>query len=188
MSIALTEVGKQELCYVMLRKPLSKLASRLVNHWEIKKCERRESNPQRNVCQTSQWLKSVVQGHFNYYAVPGNLDSLGIFRDRLIGSGGGHFVAAASNARSPGSVPLPWLTDSFLNRACSIHILPFALPPVIRDKNRMRQSAPSGSARGAVSDGCPYRDQVYAFLSPAWRTSRHCVTSKRRKASTITGL
>ena len=37
------------------------------------------------VCQTGQWLKSVVQGHFNYYAVPGNLDSLGIFRDRLIG-------------------------------------------------------------------------------------------------------
>jgi hypothetical protein len=23
--------------------------------------------------QTGQWLKSVVQGHFNYYAVPGNL-------------------------------------------------------------------------------------------------------------------
>src|SRR5712672_1702853 len=37
------------------------------------------------VRQTGPWLKSVVQGHFNYYAVPGNLDSLGIFRDRLIG-------------------------------------------------------------------------------------------------------
>jgi RNA-directed DNA polymerase len=34
--------------------------------------------------QTGQWLKSVVQGHFNYYAVPGNLDSLGIFRERVI--------------------------------------------------------------------------------------------------------
>jgi hypothetical protein len=30
--------------------------------------------------QTGQWLKSMVQGHFNYYAVPGNIDSLGVFR------------------------------------------------------------------------------------------------------------
>ncbi len=37
------------------------------------------------VRQTGQWLKSIVQGHLNYYAVPGNLDSLGVFRDRLIG-------------------------------------------------------------------------------------------------------
>jgi len=37
------------------------------------------------VRQTGQWLKSIVQGHFNYYAVPGNLDSLGAFRHRLIG-------------------------------------------------------------------------------------------------------
>ncbi len=37
------------------------------------------------VRQTGQWLKSIMQGHSNYYAVPGNLDSLGVFRDRLIG-------------------------------------------------------------------------------------------------------
>jgi RNA-directed DNA polymerase len=37
------------------------------------------------VRQTGQWLKSVVQGHFNYYAVPGNLDSLGEFRERVVG-------------------------------------------------------------------------------------------------------
>jgi RNA-directed DNA polymerase len=36
------------------------------------------------VRQTGQWLKSIVQGHFNYYAVPGNLDSLGVFRGRLM--------------------------------------------------------------------------------------------------------
>src|SRR5260370_31953968 len=35
------------------------------------------------VPQTGQWLKSVVQGYFNYYAVPGNLTSLGVFRDRV---------------------------------------------------------------------------------------------------------
>jgi RNA-directed DNA polymerase len=36
------------------------------------------------VPQTGRWLKSVVQGHFNYYAVPGNLASLGAFRDRVL--------------------------------------------------------------------------------------------------------
>jgi hypothetical protein len=36
------------------------------------------------VPQTGRWLKSVVQGHFNYYAVPGNLHSLGVFRDRVL--------------------------------------------------------------------------------------------------------
>lgn len=34
---------------------------------------------------TGKWLRAVVQGHFNYYAVPGNLDSLGVFRERVIG-------------------------------------------------------------------------------------------------------
>jgi RNA-directed DNA polymerase len=36
------------------------------------------------VAQTGKWLKSVVQGYFNYYAVPGNLTSLGVFRDRVL--------------------------------------------------------------------------------------------------------
>jgi len=33
--------------------------------------------------QTGKWLRSVVQGYFNYHAVPGNLDSLNVFRFRL---------------------------------------------------------------------------------------------------------
>src|SRR5215469_14940356 len=36
------------------------------------------------VSQTGSWLKSVVQGYFNYHAVPGNVDSLGMFRERVI--------------------------------------------------------------------------------------------------------
>jgi group II intron reverse transcriptase/maturase len=36
------------------------------------------------VPQTGKWLRSVVQGYFNYYAVPGNLDSLEVFRDRVL--------------------------------------------------------------------------------------------------------
>jgi group II intron reverse transcriptase/maturase len=41
---------------------------------------RRRHHP---VAQTGKWLRSVVQGYFNYHAVPGNLDSLGTFRERL---------------------------------------------------------------------------------------------------------
>src|SRR5512142_374423 len=37
------------------------------------------------VRQTGEWLKSVVHGYFNYHAVPGNIGSLSLFRDRLLG-------------------------------------------------------------------------------------------------------
>jgi hypothetical protein len=36
------------------------------------------------VPQTGRWLRSVVQGYFNYYVVPGNLASFGVFRDRVL--------------------------------------------------------------------------------------------------------
>ena len=36
------------------------------------------------VGQTGQWLRSVVQGYFNYYAVPGNNASLSLFRHRVL--------------------------------------------------------------------------------------------------------
>jgi len=35
------------------------------------------------VAETGKWLRRVVQGYFNYYAVPGNIDSLSLFRRRL---------------------------------------------------------------------------------------------------------
>ncbi len=73
------------------------------------------------VPQTGQWLQSIVQGYFNYYAVPGNLTSLGVFRDRVLA--------------------LWWRTirrRSHLNRERSIPFLTLASPPLIRDKNRMR--------------------------------------------------
>src|ERR1700732_2134932 len=63
------------------------------------------------VRQTGQWLKSVVQGHFNYYAVPGNLDSLGIFRERAIGHWW-HTLRRRSQQR-----PISWKrTLAFANR------------------------------------------------------------------------
>jgi Reverse transcriptase (RNA-dependent DNA polymerase) len=36
------------------------------------------------VPQTGGWLRSVLQGYYNYYAVPGNLNTLGLFRNRVL--------------------------------------------------------------------------------------------------------
>lgn len=36
------------------------------------------------IARTGQWLGSVVQGYFNYHAVPGNMRTLGTFRRRVI--------------------------------------------------------------------------------------------------------
>ena len=48
---------------------------------EIKQhLRRRRHEP---VALTGKWLRSVVQGYFNYHAVPGNLNSLRTFRNRL---------------------------------------------------------------------------------------------------------
>ena len=35
------------------------------------------------IAKTGAWLRSVVQGHFNYYAVPGNCGSLATFRTQV---------------------------------------------------------------------------------------------------------
>lgn len=36
------------------------------------------------VAEVGKWLKPVVQGYFNYHAVPGNMDSLNSFRSQVI--------------------------------------------------------------------------------------------------------
>jgi RNA-directed DNA polymerase len=48
---------------------------------EIKQQLRRRMHDR--VEQTGKWLKSVVQGFFNYHAVPGNMDRLHVFRERV---------------------------------------------------------------------------------------------------------
>ncbi len=73
------------------------------------------------VPQTGAWLKSVVQGYFNYYAVPGNLDSLGLFRERVLRYWGQRFSAVVKYAGAPGFVVLSWpATIGFLHLVCSI--------------------------------------------------------------------
>jgi group II intron reverse transcriptase/maturase len=66
--------------YALKRKTVSKrMRAKLL---EIKQQLRRRMHEP--VAQTGKWLRSVVQGYFNYHAVPGNADSLATFRSRVI--------------------------------------------------------------------------------------------------------
>ena len=91
------------------------------------------------VALTGRWLRSVVQGYFNYHAVPGNTESLCIFRYRvtrlwrqvLRRRGQRHHLNWARMVR---------LVDRWLrNRGCCILTPEFALTLFIQDKSPMRQ-------------------------------------------------
>jgi len=102
------------------------------------------------VTQTGGWLKSVVpRANFNYYAVPGNLDSLAIFRERLLALWR-HRLRRRSQQRHLTWTRMIALAERWLPRPCVLH--PY---PAVRfvashpDKNRMRfYERPSGSVRG----------------------------------------
>jgi Amidohydrolase len=103
--------------YAVKRKTISKrMRAKLL---EIKQQLRRRMHEP--VAQTGQWLRSVVQGYFNYNAVPGNIDSLSAFRYRvvrlwrtmLIHRGQKHHLTWARCKR--------WLIAGFRSGAFSIH-------------------------------------------------------------------
>ena len=66
--------------FALKRKTIAKrMAAKLK---EIKQQLRTRMHDQ--TAQTGEWLQSVVQGYFNYHAVPGNLSRLCVFRNRVI--------------------------------------------------------------------------------------------------------
>jgi RNA-directed DNA polymerase len=66
--------------YAVKRKTIHKrLRAKLL---EIKQLLRRRMHDP--LARTGAWLRSIVQGYFNYHAVPGNTDSLSAFRYRVI--------------------------------------------------------------------------------------------------------
>jgi RNA-directed DNA polymerase len=66
-----TFVVKRKTVGRRMRAKLEELKQQLLN---------RTHDP---IVQTGKWLKSVVQGYFNYHAVPGNTKSLRVFRFRV---------------------------------------------------------------------------------------------------------
>src|SRR5690242_5022665 len=66
--------------YIVKRKTICKRLSAKLR--ELKEeLRRRWHQP---VAGVGRWLRSVVQGYFNYHAVPGNLDSLKSFRHQVV--------------------------------------------------------------------------------------------------------
>jgi RNA-directed DNA polymerase len=73
--------GKNSLGRFMVRRQTIRKRMRAKLREIKQQLRQRMHDPVR---QTGQWLKSIVQGHFNYYAVPGNLKSMGVFRNRVL--------------------------------------------------------------------------------------------------------
>ena len=80
--LGLTHIsGKNRLGYFTVRRKTIRKRMRGKLRQLKQELHRRMHDP---IAQTGRWLRSVVQGYFNYYAVPGNLDSLAAFRQRLL--------------------------------------------------------------------------------------------------------
>jgi len=75
------------------------------------------------VRQTGPWLKSIVQGYYHYYAVPGNIDSLSVFRDRLTGHWW-HTLRRRSQKRRLSWTGMLALADRWLPRPRVLHPYP----------------------------------------------------------------
>jgi retron-type reverse transcriptase len=65
-------IVKRKTIQKRLSAKLSELKAELRRRWHQRAAE------------VGKWLRTVVQGYFNYHAVPGNMDSLNSFRARVI--------------------------------------------------------------------------------------------------------
>ena len=75
---------------------------------------------------TGAWLRSEAQGYFNYYAVPGNLDSLGLFRERVLRYWGKRLGSVVKDTGTPGSSQADRTMASYTWRDASLALDRFA--------------------------------------------------------------
>src|SRR5207247_3586235 len=117
------------------------------------------------VPRTGEWLKSVVQGYFNYHAVPGNLESLAAFRNRTLGLWWRTLRRRSQKHRLSWTRMLT-LAQRWLPPPRALHPYPadrFA-GSLRRQSSEIRTGCanerPSGSGRGVPGNWYPYRDPV----------------------------
>ena len=72
---------------------------------------------------TGKWLDKVVRGYYRYHAVPENLASLGLFRERLLRLWR-HVIRRRSQKRRPNWDRLRRYFDRWLPRPCVLHPFP----------------------------------------------------------------
>src|SRR5438128_4346338 len=128
------------------------------------------------VPRTGEWLKSVVQGYFNYHAVPGNLESLAAFRNRTLGLWWRTLRRRSQKHRLSWTRMLT-LAQRWLPPPRALHPYPadrFA-GSLRRQSSEIRTGCanerPSGSGRGVPGNWYPYRDPVTA---PSMRSGYPC--------------
>jgi len=77
------------------------------------------------LAETGKWLQTVIRGYNQYYAVPGNTASLGVFRERLLALWR-HVIRRRSQKRPPNWDRLGRFFDRWLPRPCILHPFPHA--------------------------------------------------------------
>jgi len=75
------------------------------------------------IAETGEWLEKVVRGYYQYHAVPGNLASLGVFRERLIRVWR-HVLRRRSQKRRPNWDRLGRHFNRWLPHPCLLHPFP----------------------------------------------------------------
>jgi hypothetical protein len=112
------------------------------------------------LAEVGKWLRSVVQGYFNYHAVPGNSASLKRFR-REVSKRWLRVLQRRSQKSRMSWKHLTGFATQWLPRPKSfIRIPTCASTPSICGKNRMQETGPCGSVRGALGNWRPYRDSM----------------------------
>jgi group II intron reverse transcriptase/maturase len=103
--------------------------------------------------QTGKWLQSVVQGYFNYHAVPGNLSRLCVFRNRVIRLWR-WALRRRGQKRRPNWARMSRLAQRWLPAPRALHPYPDARFTAHQCANER----PYGYVRGVPGNRYPYRD------------------------------
>jgi hypothetical protein len=119
------------------------------------------------VPQTGGWLKLVVQGYFNYYAVPGNLESLAVFRDRLLGL---WWRTLRRRSQQPPTVDPDARAGSTMATSTTARAPSLSRSSLRRQSSEIRTGCanerPSGSGEGVARNHDPYSALIYSALLP----------------------
>jgi hypothetical protein len=143
--------------FIVLRKTIRK---RLLAKLKELKEELRKRWHQ-PVDELGRWLRSVVQGYFNYHAVPGNLASLKSFRLEVSKRAGcERFGVVARKVGCRGRSSRLWSNAGSLFPRSFILIPTCASTPNICGRSRMQESCPCGCVRRASGNRRPYRDTI----------------------------
>ncbi len=141
--------------------------------------------------EVGKWLRSLVQGYFNYHAVPGNFASLQSFRLE-VSKRWLRVLQRRQKSRMSWKHLTSSLNSGFPGPKSSIRIPACASTPSIRGKSRMQETCLCGSVRGGRwATGVPTatrsfdRRDVWVGLKPSERLQasrgRRCREQRKRQ-------